>query len=140
VCRPHARIAASQQHSEIDEAKLDELGEILSAERLEAMLTSYLSHARQQLAQMDRLATDPNYVALAAIAHDLKGISGTFGAVRVQYLAEQLEHACRSGDVADVTRILAEIRAASQAASTAIGARMAHSVPAIARTVASTVV
>jgi HPt (histidine-containing phosphotransfer) domain-containing protein len=132
VCRLQARTTRFAKHPEIDEAKLDELAEILSAERLEAMLMSYLSHARQQLTQMENLAADMNYAALAAEAHDLKGISGTFGAVRVQYLAEQLERTCQSSDVADAARILAEIRAASHAVSTAIVARQSHGLPAMA--------
>ena len=134
ICKPAARTAVVAHNSAIDELKLGELAEILSAERFEAILASYLSHARQQLTQMDVLAADLNYTALATVAHDLKGISGTFGAVRMQHLAEKLERACQLGEAAKVTSILREIRTASQAASIAIGARMGHRIPAMAQT------
>jgi len=109
---------------DVDEAKLDALAEILSSARLNAMLASYLSHAEQRLERMDSLVADMNFDALKGEAHDLKGISGTFGAARVQQLAEQLERACQSADDAEAPRLLVEIHAASAVACDIISARM----------------
>lgn len=119
-----AEDAAAAVSPDVDEAKLDALAEILSSARLNAMLASYLSHAEQRLERMDSLVADMNFDALAGEAHDLKGISGTFGAARVQQLAEQLERACQSADDAEAPRLLAEIHAASAVACDIISARM----------------
>ncbi|MEI9983192.1 MAG: Hpt domain-containing protein [Aliidongia sp.] len=48
---------------------------------------------------------------LAREAHDLKSTSGSFGARRLQYLAESLETACRKNDVAATGTIAAAIAA-----------------------------
>lgn len=115
------------QNPDVDEAKLDALAEILSSSRLNAMLASYLSDVEQRLERLNSLAADLNFSVLAREAHDLKGTSGTFGAFRVQQLAEQLERACQSGDDAEAPRILAAIHAASKAACRVIAARMCDS-------------
>jgi signal transduction histidine kinase/CheY-like chemotaxis protein len=119
-----AETTASMRTPDVDEAKLDALAEILSSARLNAMLASYLSHSEQRLDRMDSLTADLNFAALAGEAHDLKGVSGTFGAVRVQQLAEQLERACQSGDDAEAPRLLTQIQVASKTACDIIAARM----------------
>jgi HPt (histidine-containing phosphotransfer) domain-containing protein len=65
-----------------------------------------------------------DFNAIRREAHDLKSNSGTFGAMRVFVLAEQLERACQSSDDAEVPRLVDGLRLASQNAWLAIGQRV----------------
>ena len=108
----------------VDEEKLAALENILPGPRFRSMLEAYLSHAQARLQRMEDLARAQDFAGLAGEAHDLKSTSGTFGAVRVQALAEQLERACRCRDDAEAPRLLDEIHQASLVAWSIIGARL----------------
>ncbi len=73
---------------------------------------------------MEASAERLDFDGLRRDAHDLKSNSGTFGAMRVCKLSEQLERACQAKDDAEVPRLMADIHAASQKAWANISQRV----------------
>jgi HPt (histidine-containing phosphotransfer) domain-containing protein len=73
---------------------------------------------------MEASAEKLDFEALRRDAHDLKSNSGTFGAMKVCKLSEQLERACRASDDAEVPRLMGDIRATSNAAWISLGQRV----------------
>jgi signal transduction histidine kinase/CheY-like chemotaxis protein/HPt (histidine-containing phosphotransfer) domain-containing protein len=114
---------AQQEVSELDEEKLDALAKVLPPDRYNAMLLAYLSNTRGTLQRIEAAAEKLDFDTIRHEAHDLKSNSGTFGAMRVCALSEQLERACQCSDDAEVPRLVDGLHTASQAAWLAIGQR-----------------
>jgi signal transduction histidine kinase/DNA-binding response OmpR family regulator len=115
---------APEELSELDVDKLDALAKVLPPDRYNAMLLAYLSNTRGTLQRIEAAAEKLDFNAIRREAHDLKSNSGTFGAVRVFTLSEQLERACQASDDAEVPRLVEGLHKASQAAWLAIGQRV----------------
>jgi len=114
---------AQEQLPELDEEKLDALAKVLPPDRYNAMLLAYLSNTRMTFQRIEVGAEKLDFNAIRREAHDLKSNAGTFGAMRVCALSEQLERACQSSDDAEVPRLVEGLRLASQQAWLAIGQR-----------------
>jgi signal transduction histidine kinase/CheY-like chemotaxis protein len=115
---------AQPEVPELDEEKLDALAKVLPPDRYNAMLLAYLSNTRGTLQRIEVAAEKLDFNGIRREAHDLKSNSGTFGAMKVFQLAEQLERACQASDDAEVPRLVAGLHTASQAAWLAIGQRV----------------
>jgi HPt (histidine-containing phosphotransfer) domain-containing protein len=109
---------------DLDDEKLDALAKVLPPDRYNAMLLAYLSNTKASLQRMEMSAERLDFEALRRDAHDLKSNSGTFGAMKVCKLSEQLERACQASDDAEVPRLIGDIRVASKKAWSSIGARV----------------
>jgi signal transduction histidine kinase/DNA-binding response OmpR family regulator len=109
---------------ELDDEKLDALAKVLPPDRYNSMLLAYLSNTKASLQRMEAFAEKLDFDALRRDAHDLKSNAGTFGAMRVFKLAEQLERACQAKDDAEVPRLMRDIRTASQKAWISLGLRL----------------
>jgi two-component system sensor histidine kinase/response regulator len=105
-----------EQRPDVDEAHLQGLARLLPAARFQAILESYLTGAEARVERMDMLVKSGSYEALAGIAHDLQGVSGNFGARRVQFLAEHLVLACKAEDEAAVATLAEAVQRASAVA------------------------
>jgi len=114
---------AQEEVPELDEEKLDALAKVLPPDRYNAMLLAYLSNTRMTFQRIEAGAERLDFNAIRREAHDLKSNAGTFGAMRVCALSEQLERACQSSDDAEVPRLVEGLRLASQQAWLAIGQR-----------------
>ena len=110
---------------DLDEAKLDSFAKMMPPAKLRAVLDTYLVGASTRLRRLEELVVELDFAGMAREAHDLKGVSGNFGALRLQALAEQLERACQAGDDAEAPRLMGEIRRASTAAWDLVGRWMA---------------
>ena len=108
--------AANRKVEDIDDSKLIGLARMLPPERLQKVVDSYLDGSRGRLTRIEELVQSGDLVSLAREAHDLKGTSGNFGALRLQAMAEQLERACLARDDAEAPRLAGEIRQASMIA------------------------
>jgi two-component system sensor histidine kinase/response regulator len=111
---------------DLDEAKLDSFAKLMPPAKLKAVLDSYLAGATSRMKRIEELEAQLDFAAMSREAHDLKGVSGNFGARRLQALAEQLERACHAGDDAEAPRLIGEIRRASITAWDRIGRWMAR--------------
>ncbi|HTW33169.1 MAG TPA: Hpt domain-containing protein [Rhizomicrobium sp.] len=72
---------------------LEELAQVLPAATVLELAASFYESVASCLAQLDAAAKASDWSLIKDQAHDLKGISGTFGASRLQQLAAELEHA-----------------------------------------------
>jgi HPt (histidine-containing phosphotransfer) domain-containing protein len=105
--------AAVKKVADVDPAKLTGLARMLPPDRMRKVVESYLSAAVERLQRIESLMRTEDFVSVAREAHDLKGTSGNFGALRLQAMAEQLERACLACDDAEAPRLVGEIRQAS---------------------------
>ena len=71
---------------------LDELAEALPAANVLALARSFYSAVCACLDALETAGRESDWATIKEQAHDLKGVSGTFGASRLRQLAEQLEH------------------------------------------------
>ncbi len=115
---------APEEVTELDEEKLDALAKVLPPDRYNAMLLAYLSNTRGTLQRIEAAAETLDFNTIRREVHDLKSNSGTFGAMRVFTLSEQLERACQASDDAEVPRLVEGLHKASQSAWLAIGQRV----------------
>ncbi|MFO1014676.1 MAG: response regulator [Caulobacteraceae bacterium] len=117
--------AAEPDAPDLDPAQLDGLAKLMPPARLKSVITAYLNAAQSRLQRIEACARSGDVVEMAREAHDLKGVSGNFGARKLQALAERLERACKDGDGAQAPRIVDDIRRASITAWDLVGRRIA---------------
>ena len=111
--------------TDLDDAQLDGLMRLMPPARFRAIIEGFLGAAQSRLQRIEACARSGDMVALAREAHDLKGVSGNFGARRVQQLADRLEQAARAGGREEVKGLTREIRRASITAWDLVGRRLA---------------
>jgi PAS domain S-box-containing protein len=109
---------------DLDEAQLDGLQKLMPPARLRSIIESFLSAAQSRLQRIEACARTMDLAAMAREAHDLKGVSGNFGARRLQHLADRLEKAAKAGDEGEVATLTPEIRRASITAWDLVGRRL----------------
>jgi PAS domain S-box-containing protein len=107
---------------DLDPAQLDGLAKLMPPGKLRQIISVYLSSAEERLARIEACAGD--LVQMAREAHDLKGVSGNFGARRLQSLAEALERACKAGAAAEAAALAGDIRRASITAWDLVGGKL----------------
>ncbi|HEY3800015.1 MAG TPA: response regulator [Caulobacteraceae bacterium] len=124
--QPAAPVAASDDaQPDLDDAQLDGLARLMPLARLRAVIESFLSAAQGRLQRIEACVQAGDMTGLAREAHDLKGVSGNFGARRLQQLAERLERAAKDGDDGQVGPLTVEIRRASMVAWDLVARRLA---------------
>lgn len=91
---------ASHGHAAaIDEKRFTNLVHMLPSTELVAILANWLKELDRSVADMARLADmEGNAHALGRLAHDVKGTSGTVGALTLGQIAASVEKACSAGD------------------------------------------
>jgi PAS domain S-box-containing protein len=114
---------------DLDESQLDGLARVMPPYRLRAVVESYLAAAKDRLQRVEACARAGDLATLAREAHDLKGVSGSFGARRLQQLAERLERSAKDGEEARVTQLAGEVRRASIIAWDLVARRLAVLAP-----------
>ena len=73
------------------------------------ILNNFRDRYRNLRDDMAPLLADGDLAALAALAHSIKGASGSIGANRVHAASAALEHAARDGDDAAARRLAVEL-------------------------------
>jgi CheY-like chemotaxis protein len=121
---------------DLDDAQLDGLARLMPPRRLRAIIESFLGAAQGRLQRIEACAGAGDLAGMAREAHDLKGVSGNFGARRLQHLAERLEHAAKAGDEVEVGALTLEVRRASITAWDLVARRLARLVDEADREVA----
>jgi HPt (histidine-containing phosphotransfer) domain-containing protein len=106
-------------------ATLNELKEVLE-EGLDELLKEYLSDAPQQLSQLQVAAEAGDIPTLAAVAHSLKGSSGSLGIDHLYRLCAALELEAKGGVVADAMASVAAIKDEFDRAREALASYMAE--------------
>ncbi|HVJ53978.1 MAG TPA: response regulator, partial [Aliidongia sp.] len=104
----------------LDQAHLETLEQVLPPDRMADLLPTYLIGAMQAAADLAAGIAADDLAGLQRIAHSITGTSGNFGARRVQMLAERLDQACRDRDMAEASRLVPAVQAASVEANDAL--------------------
>ena len=99
---------------------LDELTQVLPATVVRELSASFYDSVASCFAKLDAAAIENDWAAIKEQAHDLKGISGTFGAKRLQQLSDELEHLDFDKESARVPTMLEAMKRTSVAANAAI--------------------
>jgi HPt (histidine-containing phosphotransfer) domain-containing protein len=105
--------------SVLDLEKLQTLDDVMSREEASAFVELCLSDADTHLAAIGDAAKRMDLAAIARSAHVLVSTAGNVGAAEVSLGARRLMDACRANDRASVEAGIAELQAASRAASKA---------------------
>ena len=91
---------AAPEDSVIDISRLDDLAELVAADGTSLVVTmidSYVRRSAERGENLRQAASDGDREAVIAIAHELKGSSGTIGAQRVMRCASVIEQQVRNG-------------------------------------------
>jgi CheY-like chemotaxis protein len=121
---PEPEPAPAPEILDVDEEQLDALARLLPRLKFCAVLESYLTTGKSRLERIQALSVQCDFVGLARESHDLKSTSGSFGARRLQHLAQDLEEACARRDGVAVVRLAGEIGDAAAIAWPMIGRRL----------------
>jgi CheY-like chemotaxis protein len=89
-----------------------------------AILRDTLQDMRDSLASMADERADGALAVLAHEAHRMKGIVGAIGARRVAALAQAMDRAARSGDLAGASALLPELAEETRTVESALAARI----------------
>ena len=92
----------------IDESRLADLRELTApngTSLLETMISSFVERSVDRLVVLRRAAEQDDRKLLAGVTHELKGASGTIGAVRVADRCRDLESVIRDGRAVELTEI-----------------------------------
>jgi signal transduction histidine kinase/DNA-binding response OmpR family regulator len=95
---------------DIEMEQLDQLEAGIPPEDLRELITDFGTTFEQSLQELALATTAADLSEAQWKAHDLKSMTGNFGARRLQHLAETLERACKAEDTTHVPDILSEMR------------------------------
>jgi HPt (histidine-containing phosphotransfer) domain-containing protein len=95
----------------LDEVLIVEL-ENLGGAILPDLLNLYFEEAGRQMSELGRAMDRGEMLAVSRGAHKLKGSSSTLGAVKVSYVAAQIEGTARAGDLSSAEELLERLHGA----------------------------
>ncbi|HYI56411.1 MAG TPA: ATP-binding protein [Microlunatus sp.] len=108
-------------HDVIDASRLEDLDELSAGDGtslLTSLIESYVHRAPSRVEALEQAINDGDLQEVTAVAHELKGASGTIGAPRVMTYAAEIEHRSRDGltpSPDSLPRLRAELEAATRA-------------------------
>jgi PAS domain S-box-containing protein len=95
--------------------KLDQLRTMSTPAAFVPLLSNLIQAIEQRAAATLRFIAREELGAAAREAHDLVGIAGNVGGMRLSTLSRQLQHACQAGDAAASRAVAAELEAEAKA-------------------------
>jgi PAS domain S-box-containing protein len=98
-----------------DRGKLEQLTAATSAATFVPLFSTLIDAVEQRVAAVIKLVESTTLPQAARDAHDLVGIAGSIGGMRLSALARQLQHACSSGNAQKCREIAAELGVEAQA-------------------------
>ncbi|WP_200333205.1 Hpt domain-containing protein [Thiocystis violacea] len=118
----------SSQHPEdiFDPRCLDQLAENTSEELLPELVDMFLDEAVKRVAALRQHHENANLEAVQTEAHSLKSGCGTFGALRLQHLAQRIEIAAKDRDLAELRSAMCELPELAEASFDAIARHLAE--------------
>jgi chemotaxis protein histidine kinase CheA len=112
---------------DFESGPLNELTQVLPAATVVTLATSYFESVGVCFVTLDAAMAASDWQTIKEQAHDLKGISGTFGAKRLQQLSGELEHMDFDRESARVPALLEAMKRTSASAKAAIEKALAVS-------------
>ncbi len=111
----------------VDGARLREIAEAISPEVLHGLFATWVANTTESVERICNLAEARDGAGLAVEAHKLAGSAGNFGAVRLEFLAREIEDACRADPPTDMREKAASIRRSHAETVDAIRERLSAS-------------
>jgi HPt (histidine-containing phosphotransfer) domain-containing protein len=99
---------------------LQGLKDTIGERQLEELLSELISKTDEILKQMDEAAKLGDLQALAARAHELKGMAGNFGLVEISTIAAQAEKKAKTSETDGLGALVSALPDASARAQTAL--------------------
>jgi HPt (histidine-containing phosphotransfer) domain-containing protein len=99
---------------DFDEAPLREIAQSLPRPDFVAFLEDYLKSARGHLGRATACHAAGDPAGLAAEAHTLISITGSYGLTHASLIARRLNMACKAGTSDEAAALLAELTAAAE--------------------------
>jgi HPt (histidine-containing phosphotransfer) domain-containing protein len=98
-----------------DRDKLDQLSAATNVAAFVPLLASLIQAVEQRVASALGLIGGEDFGKAAREAHDLVGIAGNVGGMRLSALARQLQHACQAGDAEKSRAVATELAGEAEA-------------------------
>lgn len=105
---------------DFDPCQIQDFARVLPRATVCDLAVSFRANVLALLSALKAAQAPQDAERLRELAHDLKGSSGSFGALRLSALAEHLEHRCDSGAFHDVAPLIAEMGRSATAALAAL--------------------
>ena len=105
---------------------LQSLKDTIGAKQLEELLNDLIIKTEEILQSMDTASKANDLAALAARAHELKGMAGNFGLVEISSIAAQAERKAKSADTGDLGVLVGSLPDASLRAQNALKEWSSH--------------
>ena len=118
---PLTSIGPGEDDGVIDASRLEDLAELSAGDGtslLTSLIESFILRAGSRVEELERAVTEGDLEAVTAVAHELKGASGTIGAPRVMSCAAEMERRSRDGlepSPGSLPRLRTELAAATDA-------------------------
>jgi PAS domain S-box-containing protein len=113
--QPLAERGEGKGDPRFDRGKLDHLSAATNSATFLPLLSSLIEAIEQRVAVVVDLVAATSLTQAGREAHDLVGIAGNIGGMRLSALARQLQHACNSGDAQKCREVTAELDAEAAA-------------------------
>ena len=126
--RPEIAVESVAEPEAFDPEPLVAYRRLMPTERFGVLIEHFMATGQYYVGILVQALAAGDLVRASAIAHDIKGSFGNFGARAVQRLAGELERACAAGELETAKRIAMVLDDAAQAAMTEIGAAVKASV------------
>ncbi len=111
---------------DLDRSLIDQLERMMPQSAFLDLAATYLDGLDERLARIQRFRLVQDHAALVREGHDLQSTAGSFGALRLQRLGEQLEAASQDDADGDrLDRLIEEIASAAAESSAAVRERIA---------------
>lgn len=101
--------------SAIDPDVFDEISELMD-EAMGGFIETYLDNSPMLLSQINQAMVDGDLVTLFGHAHQLRGSSGSIGAMQVFQLATELEQEAKDGEFASLGGLVVKLQVAYEQA------------------------
>jgi HPt (histidine-containing phosphotransfer) domain-containing protein len=112
-------------YPDFDPAQIEDLASVLPAPQILSLAQSCRESVEAILAQIGVAAQAEDFTTIKEQAHDLKSASGSFGARRLQHLAEVVEYACIHGEQPDMAGYISAMQESFAVAWRAIETHLA---------------
>ncbi len=118
---------------DFDPAQLHDYAAVMPNKTVNDLAASFRKSVSELISELTNPAHDLHRTKLAEQAHDLKGVAGSFGALKLQHLAEQLERCCREDMLSGVGPILADMPEAASRAFVGLQAALDELAPSLSQ-------
>jgi CheY-like chemotaxis protein/anti-sigma regulatory factor (Ser/Thr protein kinase) len=116
--KPPAELASAEFDADVIASLEGALGP-----QIDDLATRYAADIRDRAIRIRHAAKTDDVAALAALAHDLKSLSASFGATRLAGLGQALEAACKANDTLAARRLVPETLACIDAVANLVARR-----------------